>query len=110
MGEERRSGRRVPFLIDVFWEGAAGKYEARTSDLSTTGCFIDTIGQVKVGEKIKFKFRLPSGDWIKLQGEVVYGHPGTGFGVRFTKVLESDRQRLEWLVKAEAYRADKPEE
>jgi hypothetical protein len=109
MEEERRHDRRVPLLIDVFWEGGAGKYEARTSDLSISGCFIDTIGLVSVGETIKFKIRLPSGEWIKLQGEVVYGHPGTGFGVRFTKLSESDRQRLEWLVKAEAYRADKPE-
>jgi Tfp pilus assembly protein PilZ len=107
MSEERRKHNRVPTLIDLAWEGAAGKYEARTSDLSMGGCFIDTIAQVAVGEMIKFKLRLPAGDWIEMQGEVVYTQPSLGFGVRFTTISDYDRKRLKWLVKAEAYRADK---
>ena len=89
--------------------GATGKYEARTGDLSMGGCFIDTIGQVTVGEAIDFKLRLPAGEWIELRGEVTYQYPNMGFGVRFTDISDADRKRLEWLVKAEAYRAEKQE-
>ena len=107
MEEERRSHKRVTLLVEILWEGATGKYEARTSDISASGCFIDTIGSVTVGETIKFKVRLPAGEWIKVQGEVMYQHPSMGFGVRFTNLSESDRKRLEWLIKVEAYRAEK---
>lgn len=108
MTNDRRKQGRVAALIDVAWEGISGKYEARTGDINTGGCFIDTIARVKVGEVINFKLRLPAEDWIELQGEVVYAKPETGFGVRFTNISSAaDRKRLEWLVKAEAYRAER---
>lgn len=106
MGDERRRQGRVPAYIEVLWEGASGKYEARTGDIHTHGCFIDSIGEVAVGESIKFKLRLPSEEWIEVKGVVAYKYPNAGFGVRFVSISsEADRKRLEWLVKAEAYRA-----
>lgn len=109
MNQERRHIRRVPLLVEVVWEGSTGKHEARTSDLSVGGCFIDTIGQVNVGEIIKFKILLPAGEWLDVQGTVAYEYPGMGFGVSFTQLLDSDRRQLEGLVNAEAHRADKRE-
>ena len=106
MSDERRTKGRVQAYIDVLWEGASGKYEARTGDIHTAGCFIDSIGEVAVGEIIRFKLRLKEEDWIEVKGEVVYKYPNAGFGVRFVSISsEADRKRLEWLVKAEAYRA-----
>lgn len=106
MSDERRSQGRVPAYIEVLWEGASGKYEARTGDIHTGGCFIDSTGEVGVGEMIHFKLRLPNEDWIEVQGTVVYIYPNAGFGVRFVSISsEADRKRLEWLVKAETYRA-----
>jgi hypothetical protein len=102
MTDERRPSKRVPTSIAVVWEGATGRYEARTIDVSMSGCFIDTIGQVRVGETIMFKLLEPSGESIELQGEVVYEHPNIGFGIRFTNVDESTAKRLESLVKTEA--------
>ncbi len=41
---------------------------------------------------------------------VAYRYPNAGFGVRFLSISsEADRKRLEWLVKAEAYRLQKKE-
>lgn len=106
MSDERRHQGRVQAYIDVLWEGASGKYEARTGDIHTAGCFIDSIGEVAVGEVVRFKLRLPNEDWIELKGVVVYKYPNAGFGVRFLSISsEADRKRLAWLVKAEAYRA-----
>ena len=86
-------------LLTVIWEGAAGKYEARTSDVSVGGCFVDSMGQVAAGEIISFKLELPAGDWLEVQGEVKYPLPPAGFGVRFINLSETAQKRLEVLTK-----------
>lgn len=105
MDGERRRHPRVPALFEVVWEGAAGRYEARTSDLSEGGCFVDTIAPAAVGEEITFRLRLPAGGWLELRGVVTYHYPNAGFGVRFESVSPEERKRLEWLVKAEGSKA-----
>lgn len=107
MGSERRRHPRVPALFEVEWEGAAGRYEARTSDLSEGGCFVDTIAPASPGEEITFRLRLPAGYRLELRGVVTYHYPNTGFGVRFEAASPEDRKRLEWLVKAEGRKAGK---
>lgn len=108
MSDDRRSQGRVEAYIEVLWEGASGKYEARTADIHTHGCFIDSIGEVAVGETIRFKLQIPNADWIDVKGVVVYKYPNAGFGVRFVSISpEADLKLLEWLVKAEAYRTKK---
>lgn len=107
MAEERRRHRRVPALFDVIWEGAAGRYEARTADISLGGCFVDTIGQAAVGEAVTFRLRLPAGGWLELRGEVTYQSPHAGFGVKFTGASDDDLKRLEWLVRAEGLKAER---
>lgn len=108
MSDERRRQGRVPAYIEVLWEGKSGKYEARTADIHTGGCFIDSMGDVAVGEIIRFKLRLPRDEWIEVEGVVAYRYPNAGFGVRFLNMSsEDDRKRLEWLVKAEDYRVQK---
>ena len=93
--DEKRKQPRVPVSLDVLWESAMGKSEARTSDISLAGCFIDTIVKVAVGETISFKLRLPSGEWIQLQGEVKYELPRLGFGVRFKGLSDLSQKKLE---------------
>ena len=109
MTDERRNRERVPASIEVLWAGNAGKNESRTSDLSLGGCFVDTVGHVELGNIITFSLRLPAGEPIEIEGEVVYTYPSIGFGVRFTNVSDSDRRKLEWLIKAAAYREGKQE-
>jgi hypothetical protein len=95
---EKRKHERLPLPIAVLWEGAMGKREARTADISESGCFIDTIGQAAVGETIRFTLCLPAGD-MKMQGEVVYEIPSLGFGLRFSSISDEDQKRLEELLK-----------
>lgn len=96
MSEEQRQHGRVPLSLTVIWEGA--KNEARTSDISVGGCFVDSIGQVAVGEIISFRLQLPAGEWLDVLGEVTYRLPPTGFGVRFTNLSDADQKRLEVLT------------
>ncbi len=104
MTDDRRKPGRIPAWLEVMWEGITGRHEARTSDITTAGCFVDTIGQVTVGEIVNFKIQLPAEDLLELRGEVIYAYPSIGFGLQFTDMSDADRKRLEWLVKAEAFR------
>ncbi len=103
MTDERRNEERVPASIEVLWIGNAGKYESRTSDLSLGGCFVDTVAQVELGDIIALSLQLPAGESIEIEGEVVYTYPSMGFGVRFTNVSDSDRRKLELIIKDAAH-------
>jgi c-di-GMP-binding flagellar brake protein YcgR len=98
MTDERRKHKRAPIPVEVEWEGTTSNQLARTTDISEGGCFIDTMGRAQAGETINFKLLLPSGEWIAVQGQVVYELPRSGFGVRFTSVADSDRERLKALL------------
>ncbi|MDQ2936186.1 MAG: PilZ domain-containing protein [Acidobacteriota bacterium] len=101
MPDHDRKHTRVPLLVEVLWEGAAGKYEARTSDISIGGCFIDTTGQMAIGETIAFQLCLPGSEGMELLGEVMYELPRAGFGVRFANLSDDQKQRLEAIIKAQ---------
>jgi hypothetical protein len=100
VSHEKRKHNRLPLPIAVLWEGAMGRREARTADISEAGCFVDTIGQAGVGEILRFTLGLPTGE-LRIQGEVVYEIPSLGFGVRFTDISDDDQKRLEELIKAQ---------
>jgi PilZ domain-containing protein len=97
---EKRKHPRAPVLLEVLWESAAGKHEARTSDISLGGCFIDTIGQATVGETISFRLRLPSGEWIEMQGAVRWELPGSGFGIKFKDLSDESQKQVAAFVNA----------
>src|ERR1044072_2922678 len=67
MSAQLRMQERVPVSLDVVCESASGKRDARMSDISASGCYIDSITQVAVGEVVTFKTRLPTGHWIQLR-------------------------------------------
>src|SRR5580765_2393200 len=81
---ERRKHQRYPLSLELRLAAASGKSEVRLSDLSLGGCYIDTIGQVSVGENVTFEINVPAMQWVSFRGTVTYAHPGFGFGVRFS--------------------------
>jgi len=98
MADERRRDERVPLLLDVRWEGLAGKHDARISDISLSGCYVESLGQVTVGEVIRFEIQLPTARWMPLRGEVVYHLPTLGFGVKFTSLTTMERNLLAHVI------------
>ena len=96
---ERRSCQRVPLLLEVRWESLSGKHSARTTDISLSGCYIESIGQVTIGENIRFEIQLATRSWMPLQGEVLYHHVNLGFGLRFFGLTNEQQQMLEQLVR-----------
>lgn len=90
--------------LGVVVEGTSGKREARTSDISLGGCYIDAMHQVFDGETLTLRFHLPGDEWVAVKGIVVYNQYPTGFGVRFTDVPEEslnglDKTISDYLVK-----------
>jgi CheY-like chemotaxis protein len=85
--------------LDVVWQGAAGKFDARMSEISMTGCFVESMGQEIMGETINFKVQLPSGIWwVALQGEVVDREYPLGFEVRFANLTRENRRLLAQVI------------
>ncbi|MDQ3818138.1 MAG: PilZ domain-containing protein [Acidobacteriota bacterium] len=95
---ERRTAPRVMVSLEAVWEGMSGKYEARVSDISLSGCFLETIGQASAGEAVRFRIKTPTGRWLQLGGEVIYSQFMLGFGLRFTEVCAEDRAMLRQLI------------
>lgn len=94
MENERRTQERVKFVLGARWDGLSGRHEARLSDLSSSGCFIESIGQVQLRELVRFEIQLPWGRWLPLQGEVVYCQANFGFAIRLTELSEMQRRQF----------------
>jgi hypothetical protein len=98
MSEERRAEERVPLFLELRWQSLSGKHTARISDISLGGCYVETMGQVTIGDLIRFEVQLPTGRWMPLTGDVVYHLPGMGFGLRFRTLTESQKELIASLI------------
>jgi CheY-like chemotaxis protein len=91
----------VTVSLDVVWQGSSGKIDARMSEISMHGCFIDSRVQGRLlGDIVDFKVHLPGGPWVALQGELVTEDYPMGFGLRFTGLTDGDERLLEQVVVA----------
>jgi hypothetical protein len=98
MTDERRSDERVDTNLPAKWDGLSGGHEARITDLSLGGCYVNTNGRVDLGEVIVLEIKLPSGEWLQLRGEVTSYHSGIGFGVLFSFLTDEEEQTLRELT------------
>ena len=103
-----RKHERIPVSLEIVLESSSGKRDARISDLSMGGCFVDSIAQVSDGETVVFQVRLPAGLWVQLYGQVVYCSPGFGFGLRFTRLAGEERILLAQVVAAHGGKPSAP--
>ena len=93
-----RKQNRSPLFLKVVLQSSSGKREARISDLSLGGCFIDCVTPINQGEIVSFKIEVEDGAWLNFEGEAVYIFPGVGFGVRFLPMPEEKRSALEHRI------------
>lgn len=99
MEKDLRQNKRTNLSLEVTVEFSSGKREVRISDLSMSGCFIDSIAPVTQGESVIFMVRMPtSGEQLKLNGEVVYVFPNSGFGIKFTDLTEEEQNIIKQLI------------
>ena len=98
MPNERREDPRRAVSVEAWWEGLSGRHSARVSDLSLGGCFIDTPGKADVGEFILCALKQPSGQWLRLRGQVASTDPHVGFSLAFTFLTEDEQQALTQML------------
>ncbi len=80
------------------WEGALTQQEASVTNLSKTGCFVLTGGQVEPKELIRLEITFPDETQIYPWAEVVEEANEIGFAVRFTSMSDDEQEQLEKFV------------
>jgi len=86
--QDKRNAIRVAFIasVEVTEVASNTRLSARTSDLSRTGCYIDTLNPTP--SKTLVRVRLThNGEELEVPGRVVYVSPSLGMGVRFNEDL-----------------------
>ena len=96
----RREKERIQVSMGIVLESASGNREARISDLSMGGCFIDSIATFREGEIVQFKLSLSEEQTEDMSGEVAYVLEGIGFGVQFTGLSEEQHLLLSQIILA----------
>jgi hypothetical protein len=99
MDSERRRAPRYPFIADAEVTEIATdtKLNAKTSDLSIGGCFLDMLNPSPEGTEIRVKISHASTTFTA-RGRVVFVFPNMGMGVVFTSVEANQLAALqEWL-------------
>jgi hypothetical protein len=102
MTDRRDSPRYALTLVAVVTELATSNVmNARSSDVSRSGCYVDTLQPLPTGAQVKIVLR--SGDEIfEAPGRVVYMCPGLGMGVNWGLSLPDKTLAIldRWLAKA----------
>jgi hypothetical protein len=95
--EERRKASRLRTNISVRWETLKTEGRGAICDLSSSGCFILTGGEVVPRELTRIELSMP-GEVMTFWGHVVYEVGEMGFAVRFVFGSEADKQSLERVI------------
>jgi hypothetical protein len=96
---ERRGATRHPLVLaaDVMEISSGTKLSARTADISSTGCYLDTLNPVSVGSQIRLTISHHD-ELFVAEGRVMYISPGLGMGVAFRGVsAEQQAVLMHWL-------------
>ncbi len=97
---EHRLAPRLPFLTEAeVVEPPAGTWlKTRLSDLSLSGCYVDTLHPLPVGAGIRLKI-VRNKIILEALATVIYSESRLGMGVRFTQLSPEQKSILEnWLV------------
>lgn len=103
MNERRRTSRFTLIVAAEVAELPRGsKLHTRCTDLSATGCYLDTLHPLALGKSIRVKL-VHCNEWFEATAKVVFVSPGLGMGIEFDGDLpESQRAILDgWFKEAE---------
>src|SRR5215470_748344 len=85
---DRRDAKRLPLIlaVEVVEVSSGTRLSARTSDVSRTGCYVDTLNPIPTGTVVRVKFNH-NGEQLDLLARIVYVSPRLGMGVRFDETI-----------------------
>lgn len=99
MEQERRRSPRFPFIAsaEVQEESNGSRLSARISDISATGCYVDTINPLPGRTAVRVKIFNETQSFEAL-ATVAYSVMHLGMGLRFGEMPPGSRNVLqEWL-------------
>lgn len=85
MSAEKRQHPRRAILVDCEIDGMSGLAGTRISDLSVTGCYVESRTPATVGAYIMIRLTF-GGALITLTGRVAHAQPSVGFGMEFDPI------------------------
>ena len=93
---ERRSAPRHAMVLaaEVIELPRGAKLNARTADISRTGCYIDTLNPIPQGSEVRLRFTHGTETFVT-SGRVVYVSYGLGMGIAFVNVETEQLARLD---------------
>ena len=98
---DRRDAKRLPLIlaVEVVEVESGTRLSARTSDVSRTGCYIDTLNPTPTGTTVRVKLTHEREE-IDLLGRFVYVSPRLGMGVRFDESITPEHLSVldRWLA------------
>jgi PilZ domain len=97
---ERRKHQRLKIKvpIEIYTEDTTSPIRGATSDLSLSGCYVETIFPFLVGTQLEIKLQLEG--TLLVVGTVVTSDPQVGNGVHFTRMLPEDIEELRAFLEA----------
>jgi hypothetical protein len=99
MDQERRREPRIPFIAsaEVLAQNVGSRLQARISDLSVSGCYVDTINPLPDGTSVQVKI-FNNSQLFEAPATVVYSHTHLGMGLAFREVQSNSQNVLQnWL-------------
>jgi len=99
--QDRRDAQRLPLIlaVEVTEVDSGARLSARTSDVSRTGCYVDTLNPTPSGTVVRVKFNH-DGEQLDLLARIVYVSPRLGMGVRFDESISPEQIAIldRWLA------------
>ena len=99
MDLEKRRAPRYPFIAsaEVRTENTGARLAARISDISSTGCYVDTINPLAGGTSVRLKIHTET-QVFEAPATVVYAHTHLGMGLKFGELPANSWTVLQtWL-------------
>jgi len=94
MEKERRSAPRARVKLPARWEGVLSRESATVTDLSRSGCFVLSAGNVEVKELVWLEIQLTDQQKVNFWAEVVNQAPEIGFALKFNSSSPEDEAVL----------------
>jgi hypothetical protein len=102
---DRREAARYPLILmaEVTVLSTDAQFTARTSDVSRSGCYVDTLSPLHSGTQVRLRL-TQKGEVFETEARVVYVTRGLGMGVRFQEYVTPPQLAIldRWLQEAAA--------
>ena len=94
MESDRRSAPRARVKLPARWEGVVSRENATVTDLSRSGCFVLTGGNVELKELVWLEIQLTEQQKVNFWAEVVNQASEIGFALKFNSSSPEDEAAL----------------